>query len=135
MEMPSRFGTVALLAVLLTASACGRSKLGQEAALQKMLAREWAAYSERIGYPAAGGAVLYVSTPSGTYFASTGMENASPDIHFRIASSTKTFTAAAVMLLHQRGLLRIDDVITANIPGRSVPYVPDSASYAIPHKG
>ena len=75
-----------------------------------------------------------MSTPAGTYFASTGMENASPDIHFRIASNTKTFTAASIMLLHQRGLLDIDDVITANIPGMKTLYVPDSASYAIPYK-
>jgi D-alanyl-D-alanine carboxypeptidase len=39
------------------------------------------------------------------------------------------------MLLQQRGLLRIDDVITANIPGTTTPYVPDSPSYAIPYKG
>ena len=96
---------------------------------------EWAAYSESIGYPGAAGAVLYVSTPGGAYFASTGMTNASPGIHFRIASNTKTFTAAAIMLLHQRGLLRIDDVLTANIPGTTTPYVPDTASYAIPYKG
>jgi D-alanyl-D-alanine carboxypeptidase len=38
------------------------------------------------------------------------------------------------MLLHQRGLLDIDDVITANIPGTTTPYVPDTASYAIPYK-
>jgi D-alanyl-D-alanine carboxypeptidase len=63
------------------------------------------------------------------------MENASPDIHFRIASNTKTFTAAAVMLLHQRGLLHVDDLITASIPGTATPYVPDTADYAIPNKG
>jgi D-alanyl-D-alanine carboxypeptidase len=124
-----------LIAILVTASACGgASQPDPQAALEQMVARKWAAYSESIGYPAAGGAVLYVSTPAGTYFASTGMENASPGIHFRIASNTKTFTAAAIMLLQQRGLLRIDDVITANIPGTTTPYVPDTASYAIPYK-
>jgi D-alanyl-D-alanine carboxypeptidase len=100
-----------------------------------MVARKWAAYTESIGYPGAAGAVLHVSTPGGTYFASTGMENASPGIHFRVASNTKTFTAAGIMLLQQRGLLRIDDVITANIPGTTTPYVPDTAAYAIPYKG
>jgi CubicO group peptidase (beta-lactamase class C family) len=54
------------------------------------------------------------------------MENASPGIHFRIASSTRTFAAAAILLRHQRGLLDIDDLITANIPGAATPYVPDS---------
>ncbi len=135
MTTPNGSGRVALMAALMTASACGgTSQPDRQAALQQMVAQKWAAYSESIGYPASGGAVLHVSTPAGAYFASTGMENASPDIHFRIASNTKTFTAAAIMLLQQRGLLHIDDFITANIPGTTTPYVPDSASYAIPYK-
>jgi D-alanyl-D-alanine carboxypeptidase len=135
MKMPNRIERLALVAALVTATACGgTSQPDPQADLQQMIAQKWAAYGESIGYPSAGGAVLYVSTPAGTYFASTGMENASPDIHFRIASNTKTFTAASIMLLHQRGLLDIDDVITANIPGTTTPYVPDSASYAIPYK-
>ena len=136
MKTPNGCGSAALMAALTTACACGgTSQPDHQAALQQMIAQKWAAYGESIGYPAAGGAVLYVSTPAGAHFASTGMENASPDVHFRIASNTKTFTAAAIMLLQQRGLLRIDDVITANIPGTTTPYVPESASYAIPHKG
>jgi D-alanyl-D-alanine carboxypeptidase len=136
MKMPSGLGTGALIAAMVTSAACGGgSQPDPDAALSRMVARTWAAYSESIGYPAAGGAVLYVWTPSGAHFASTGMENASPGIHFRIASNTKTFTAAAIMLLQQRGLLLIDDVITANIPGTATPYVPDSPDFAIPHKG
>jgi D-alanyl-D-alanine carboxypeptidase len=136
MKKPKAFERVALIAALMTASGCGgTSQPDHQAALQEMVAQKWAAYSESIGYPAAGGAVLYVSTPARAYFASTGMENASPGVHFRIASNTKTFTAAAIMLLQQRGLVDIDDVITANIPGTTTPYVPDSASYAIPYKG
>lgn len=124
-----------LLATLMASAACGHATPPDtEGALKQMIAQKWAAYGESIGYPGAGGAVLYVSTPSGVHFASTGMENASPGIHFRIASNTKTFTAAAVMLLQQRGLLHIDDVITANIPGTTIPYVPDSPSFAIPYK-
>jgi D-alanyl-D-alanine carboxypeptidase len=53
---------------------------------------------------------------------------------FRSASTTKTFTAAAIMLLCQQGLLDIDDYITDNIPGTSEPYVPDTAGYDIPYK-
>ena len=136
MTTPNGSGRLVLMAALMTASACGgTSQPDRQAALQQMVAQKWAAYSESIGYPASGGAVLHVSTPAGAYFASTGMENASPDVHFRIASNTKTFTAAAIMLLQQRGLLHIDDLITANIPGTTTPYVPDSASYAIPYKG
>jgi len=136
MKKPDGPGTVALMAALMTASACGgASQPDHQAAPQQLISRRWAAYTETLGYPSAGGAVLYVSTPAGAYFASAGMENASPGIHFRIASNTKTFTAAAVMLLQQRGLLDIDDVLTANILGTTTPYAPDSASYAIPYKG
>ena len=135
MNEPNGLRRVALIAAVVTASACsGASQPDPQAALEQMVAQKWAAYGQSIGYPGAAGLVLYVSTPAGVHFASTGMENASPGIHFRIASNTKTFTAAAIMLLHQRGLLDIDDVITANIPGTTTPYVPDTASYAIPYK-
>jgi len=53
---------------------------------------------------------------------------------FRTASVTKTFTAAAVMLLHQQGKLNIDDKITANITNTNTPYVPNTADYDIPNK-
>ena len=136
MTMPSRSGRFALLALLTTATACGGSGTADpQPALQEMVARKWGAYAESIGFPGAGGAVLYVSTPSRSHFASTGMPNASPDVHFRIASNTKTFTAAAIMLLHQRGSLDVDDPITGLIPGTATPYVPDTADYAIPNKG
>ena len=135
MRKPIGFKRIALIAALAASSACGgSSQPDPDAALRQMVASKWAAYGEGIGYPAAGGVVLYVWTPTGAHFASTGMENASPGIHFRIASNTKTFTAAAIMLLQQRGLLRVDDVVTANIPGTTTPYVPDSPSYAIPYK-
>ena len=54
--------------------------------------------------------------------------------HFRIASNTKTFTSAAIMLLNQQGLLNIDDTIVSNIPGTANPYVPATAQYDIPNK-
>jgi D-alanyl-D-alanine carboxypeptidase len=112
-----------------------RSDPDPRVALQQMVAEKWAAYGVGIGYPSTGGAALYVSSPAGDFFASTNMDNASPGIHFRVASNTKTFTAAAIMLLQQRGLLDIDDVVTANMPGKGTPYLPDSPSYAIPYKG
>lgn len=46
---------------------------------------------------------------------------AGPASHFRGASTTKSFTAAAIMLLDQRGQLRIDDVVTAPMPGSDKP--------------
>lgn len=127
--------TVVFVFVFLICSGCSGDGKEYSLALQNMITEKWAAYGQQIGYPGAGGAALYIDTPSGTYFVSTNMDKASPDIHFRVASNTKTFTAAAIMLLYQRGLLNIDDLITANIPGTSTPYVPTSADYNIPYKG
>jgi len=74
---------------------------------------------------------MQILTPKGNYFMTTGMgERMDNSYHFRIASVTKTFTAAAIMLLHQQGRLNIDNLITANIPGTNTPYVP----YDIPYK-
>jgi len=39
-----------------------------------------------------------------------------PDDVFRIASMTKSFTAAAVLLLRDRGALRLDDPLAAHLP-------------------
>jgi D-alanyl-D-alanine carboxypeptidase len=114
---------------------CGNSSTPDYGvSLQQMVTQKWDEYGKGIGHPHIGGAALHISSPKGSYFASTNMDNASPDIHFRAASNTKTFTAAAIMLLYQRGQLNIDDVITAQIPGKDMPYVPDSPSYAIPYK-
>lgn len=52
----------------------------------------------------------------------------------RIASASKIFTAAAIMLLDQRGKIDIEDVLTDMIPGTDVPYLADSPNYAIPCK-
>lgn len=44
-----------------------------------------------------------------------------PDTRFRIASVTKSFTAAAVVLLRDRGLLRLDDPVTTHVPEWTTP--------------
>jgi D-alanyl-D-alanine carboxypeptidase len=56
------------------------------------------------------------------------------NIQFGAASSTKSFTAAGILKLHQQGKLNIDDLITANIPGTNQPYIPNTSGYAIPNK-
>jgi D-alanyl-D-alanine carboxypeptidase len=56
-------------------------------------------------------------------------------IHFRGASTTKSFTAAAILKLYQESKLNIDDVITDTIPGTNEPYIPATSIYAIPYKG
>ena len=129
------------LATLLASSSvlCACSSTGTQpstqAQLQQMVAEKWSAYGTLIGQPSVGGAAVYVSSPLGSFFASANMGNATEDIHFRVASNTKTFTAAAIMLLHQRGQINIDDFITAKAPGKSVPYIPATADYDIPYKG
>ncbi len=102
--------------------------------LEKAVAAQWSDYKTQHGIPA-GGLAVYVATPEGNYFASSGMAPGNgPDTHFRVASITKTFTAAAIMLLNQQGKLRIDDTIVSPMPGQSAPYVPDSAEFNIPYK-
>jgi D-alanyl-D-alanine carboxypeptidase len=80
-----------------------------------------------------GGISILVRTPAGNFFASS-LPDATPSHHFRAASVTKTTTAAAIMLLEQRGLLRLDDPVTAPIPWLGTPYLPDTPEYDVPHK-
>ena len=101
--------------------------------LSEMIERRWQAYTATLP-ESAGGLALYAITPRGEFFASTQIEGAGEDLHFRAASNTKTFTAAAIMLLHQEGRLNIDDLVTSSIPGRDEPYVPDTPGYHIPYK-
>jgi D-alanyl-D-alanine carboxypeptidase len=102
--------------------------------LQASVEDNWNAYKEQYGVPS-GGLALYIESPRGNYFVSTGLAaTVDKDTHFRIASNTKTFTAAAVMLLHQQGKLNIDDAIVSNIPGTAEPYLPNTAPWAIPLK-
>ncbi|WP_078860868.1 serine hydrolase domain-containing protein [Streptomyces sp. NRRL F-2747] len=69
------------------------------------------------------GAVVLLRTPQGTYRAIVGTSElgraAPPDTgeHFRIASNTKTMTAALIMLLAQDGRLRLTDPVSAYVPG------------------
>ena len=78
---------------------------------------------------------MQILSPKGEYFISTGMgQDMTNAHHFRTASCTKTFTAAAIMLLHQRGKLNIEDKITDSIPGTNTPYVPTTADFNIPNK-
>jgi CubicO group peptidase (beta-lactamase class C family) len=46
-----------------------------------------------------------------------GRVEASPDTQYRIGSITKTFTAVAVMQLHDAGELELDDPLSKHIPG------------------
>ena len=77
---------------------------------------------------------MQIISPKGNYFLTTGEVPVKNTDHIRIASISKTFTAAGIMLLNQKGWLNIDDKIIDNIPGTNTPYVPDTADYALPYK-
>jgi D-alanyl-D-alanine carboxypeptidase len=101
--------------------------------LSKILNTEWQAYKkDKPNFNA--GLAMQILSPKGDYFISTGLPDVTSAHHFRIASVTKTFTAAGIMLLAQKGLLNIDDKITSNIPGKDIPYLPDTSEYDIPYK-
>jgi D-alanyl-D-alanine carboxypeptidase len=117
----------AVLFAALFISACSSSSNGPEFTtedLQSTLTVRWHAYTDaKPNFPA--GLAMQIISPKGEYFISTDMgPGMSNGYHFRIASCTKTFTAAAIMLLHQQGRLDINDIITDNIPGTNTPYVP-----------
>jgi D-alanyl-D-alanine carboxypeptidase len=121
-------------------SACSTSNtvsdVGKRAAIQAAVDDVRSHLSTTLGKPVPSLSV-YVQTPDGTWFVSSaGFESKrlTEGTHFRFASNTKTFTAAAVMKMHQDGWLDIRSPITAGIPGASVPYVPDTPQWDIPYK-
>ena len=69
------------------------------------------------------GAVVLLRTPQGEFTVSYGttlLGATSPpraDTHFRIASNTKTMTAAVIVLLAQEGKLSLDDPVSKYVPG------------------
>ena len=69
------------------------------------------------------GAVVLLRTPQSEFavtYGTTLVGATSPplaDTHFRIASNTKTMTAAVIMLLAQEGKLSLDDLVQVR-PGR-----------------
>ncbi|MBV1850781.1 serine hydrolase domain-containing protein [Catellatospora tritici] len=79
-----------------------------------------AAAAEQMMIP---GAVVLLCTPQGRFEALTGTTQlgtqAPPagDTHFRIASNTKTMTAALITLLAQDGKLKFSDPVSAYVPG------------------
>ncbi|MCG2790816.1 MAG: beta-lactamase family protein [Actinomycetia bacterium] len=102
--------------------------------LQELVDTELATYKEKVpDYP--GGLAMKVISKQGTFFVSAGMGTDITDqIHFRAASNTKTFTATAILLLHQQGKLDINHKIIDATPGTNQPYVPDTPEHNIPYK-
>ncbi|TLU51618.1 MAG: beta-lactamase family protein [Chlorobium sp.] len=129
-------------AILITASlllsACGSSKSvvdPVQSKIKEMVDTKFTAFKTANQLPPSAGVLVYLLTPQGTWTASSNLpEDVGANTHYRIASVTKTFTSAAIMLLDQQGKLRIDDPVKANIPGTSIPYLPDTPEYQIPFK-
>jgi len=69
------------------------------------------------------GALVLLRTPQGEFTASYGTtqlgtaSTPSADTHFRVASNTKTMTAAVIMLLAQERKLSLDDPVSKYVPG------------------
>lgn len=132
--------SIVLLAISILLSGCVEENTDLlrhqqlQADLQQMLDSALLQYKEKVPeYP--GGIALNVLYGEESFFVSSGMgTSVTNQIHFRAASCTKTFTATAILLLHQQGKLNINDHITDNITGTSDPYIRDIQDYNIPHK-
>jgi D-alanyl-D-alanine carboxypeptidase len=78
------------------------------------------------------GAVVAIRTPQGSYTAAVGTtelgKQTPPDVntHFRIASNSKTMTAALVVLLAQDGKLKFTDPVSDYVPD-----VPNGANITV----
>ena len=127
--LQSPFDRRHFLAIMCGATVASTARAGEADPLSALLAERW---QQRYGGKP-GGLTFFALTPKGAAFATT-LEGVTAQSHFRGASTTKTFTAAAIMLLDQRGLLKIDDVLTAAMPGRNEPYLPDQPGFAIAYK-
>src|SRR2546430_2042661 len=133
-EFPIRAAAMLLVSVARVIAACSRpgSTTGwsalkpiDQAALQTMVDRT----AKELLIP---GAVVLLRTPKGEFtvtYGTTLLGAVNPpraDTHFRIASNTKTMTAAVIVLLAEEGKLSLDDPVSKYVPG-----VPDGAKITI----
>src|SRR5947199_1244351 len=124
-EFPVRAGASLLVGVALLIAACSRpgSTAGSsalkpidQAALQTMVDTT----AKELLIP---GAMVLLRTPEGEFtvtYGTTLLGATTPpraDTHFRIASNTKTMTAAVIVLLAQEGKLSLDDPVSKYVPG------------------
>ena len=111
------------IATLLLLSACSSSNdnhTNYESDLQTMLLE--AVNETHPGY------VLHIDGPKGEWTLAAGFADVGPQTpmvptnRLRIGSCTKTFTAAACMLLAQNGLLDVTQPITTYLPNTNMPH-------------
>jgi D-alanyl-D-alanine carboxypeptidase len=82
-----------------------------------------------------GGLLIHIASSEGKYFVKNRMKTeVNENHHFRIGSITNTFTAAAVMMLHEQGRLNIKNNIFGAPPGRNETYMPLNVAFDIPYK-
>lgn len=114
-----------LVAILILGSATLQSCLQDHmqpdtvsARLQQLTDSLYQHFNQKLGIEKnKGGVFLQVNSPAGSNLVSTNIEpGVQADSYFRIASITKIFTAAAIMLLQQEGKLAITDTITKHLP-------------------
>lgn len=114
------------------------ARLNLEESLKQTLNKHLANYKEKFHGRAIGFGLYLKSTDKSHYqnlYVSSGIPKEYGDeIHFRGASTTKSFTAAAILKLSQDNKLNLDDLITDNIPGTDQPYIPATDTYAVPYK-
>src|SRR5207253_685964 len=124
-KLPMRAGASVLVGVALLIAACSRpgSTAGSSAlkpidpaALKTMVDRT----AKELLIP---GAVVLLRTPQGEFTVTYGTTLLGattpprPDTHFRIASNTKTMTAAVIVMLAREGRLNFDDPVSKYVPG------------------
>src|SRR2546430_349454 len=120
-----RAGASVLVGVALLIAACSRP--GSTAGSSALKPIDQAALQTMVDTTAKGllipGAVVLLRTPQGELtvtYGTTLLGATSPpraDTHFRIASNTKTMTAAVIVLLAQEGKLSLDDPVSKYVPG------------------
>ncbi len=123
-EFPVRAHASLLVGVVLLIAACSRHdstvassalKPIDKAALQSLLDTT----VKELLIP---GAVVLLRTPEGNFAAASGTTQLNtsnpprPDTHFRIASNTKTMTAAVIMQLAQESKVSLDDPVSKYVP-------------------
>jgi D-alanyl-D-alanine carboxypeptidase len=134
-----------ILIVLISSSGCKKSmslKPDLKETLQGIINKNLAEYKAKFPDQAIGlglyvkeaGKATHLKSTQDIYVSSGFPESYGADVHFRGASTTKSFTAAAILQLSQQNKLNLDDLITANIPGKNQPYIPASSEFAIPNK-
>src|SRR5437660_5376145 len=122
-EFPIRADANLLVGVALLIAGCSRPSSSalkpiDQAALQTMVDTT----AKELLVP---GAVVLLRTPQGEFTVTHGttrvgtMSPPRADTHFRIASNTKSMTAAVIVLLAQEGKLSLDDPVSKYVP--SVP--------------